>query len=177
MTPGAADTSGRRASFLRGLPVQISNPKALLFFVAILPQFIDRGRPIGMQIVIFGVTSIVIESWGAQGQAGGGPAPGAGGLGAYAKGTLAVTPGQVMNLVKNSGTLSAAEKFNLLAPQEKRVVALLAEGLTNKEIGGRLGLTEKTVKNYLAGIFTKLNITRRTQAATLFTEAAGSDSR
>lgn len=85
--------------------------------------------------------------------------------------------GQVMNLVKNRGTPSATQKINLLAPQEKRVVTLLAEGLTNKEIGGRLGLTEKTVKNYLAGIFTKLNITRRTQAATLFAEAAGSDSR
>lgn len=60
-TAGAADSSGRRSSFLRGLLVQISNPKALLFFVAILPQFIDRGRPIGMQILILGVTSILIE--------------------------------------------------------------------------------------------------------------------
>lgn len=79
--------------------------------------------------------------------------------------------GQVMNLVKNRGTPGAAEKLNQLSPQERRVVALLAGGLTNKEIGDQLGLTEKTVKNYLATIFTKLNIARRTQAATLFTEA------
>ena len=79
--------------------------------------------------------------------------------------------GQVMNLVKNRGTPSAAEKLSQLSPQERRVVALLAGGLTNKEIGDQLGLTEKTVKNYLATIFTKLNIARRTQAATLFTEA------
>ncbi|MDI1337618.1 MAG: response regulator transcription factor [Lacunisphaera sp.] len=79
--------------------------------------------------------------------------------------------GQVMNLVKNRGTPSAVEKLSLLSPQERRVVALLAAGLTNKEIGDQLGLTEKTVKNYLATIFSKLNIARRTQAATLYTEA------
>lgn len=79
--------------------------------------------------------------------------------------------GQVLNLVKHRGEVTAADRLKLLSPQERRVVAYLAEGLTNKEIGDRLGLTEKTVKNYLATIFTKLNITRRTQAAALFVEA------
>ncbi len=79
--------------------------------------------------------------------------------------------GKVMNLVKNRGAPGAAEKLAQLSPQEHRVVALLASGLTNKEIGDQLGLTEKTVKNYLATIFSKLNITRRTQAAALFVEA------
>ncbi len=79
--------------------------------------------------------------------------------------------GQVLNLVRQHGTLSAAEKFNQLSLQERRVVALLAEGLTNKEIGDRLDLTEKTVKNYLATVFTKLNIARRAQAAAIFVEA------
>ncbi|HEY0863556.1 MAG TPA: response regulator transcription factor [Lacunisphaera sp.] len=78
---------------------------------------------------------------------------------------------QVLNLVKNRGEMTAAGKLNQLSPQERRVVAYLAEGLTNKEIGDRLGLTEKTVKNYLATIFSKLNIARRTQAAALFVEA------
>jgi DNA-binding NarL/FixJ family response regulator len=85
--------------------------------------------------------------------------------------------GQVMNLVKNRGTPSAAEKLGQLSPQERRVVSLLASGLTNKEIGDQMGLTEKTVKNYLATIFTKLNISRRAQAATLYTEAARGDGR
>lgn len=85
--------------------------------------------------------------------------------------------GQVMNLVKNRGTPSAAEKLAQLSPQERRVVSLLASGLTNKEIGDQMGLTEKTVKNYLATIFTKLNISRRAQAATLYTEAARADGR
>ena len=82
--------------------------------------------------------------------------------------------GQVMNLVRNQGTPSAAAKLNQLSPQERRVVALLAGGLTNKEIGDQLGLTEKTVKNYLATIFSKLNISRRAQAAALFVEAGRS---
>jgi len=79
--------------------------------------------------------------------------------------------GQVLNLVKNRGTPTPAERLSQLSPQERRVVALLAGGGTNKEIGDQLGLTEKTVKNYLATIFSKLNITRRTQAAALYVEA------
>jgi two-component system, NarL family, response regulator DevR len=55
-----------------------------------------------------------------------------------------------------------------LAPQEERVLALVAEGLTNKEIGVALQLSDKTVKNYLSNIFQKLHITRRAQAATFF---------
>ena len=55
-----------------------------------------------------------------------------------------------------------------LAPQEERVLALVAEGLTNKEIGVALQLSDKTVKNYLSNMFQKLHITRRAQAATFF---------
>lgn len=79
--------------------------------------------------------------------------------------------GQVLNLVRHKGVQSAADRLAVLSAQERRVVALLASGLTNKEIGDQLALTEKTVKNYLATIFSKLNITRRTQAATLYVEA------
>ena len=82
--------------------------------------------------------------------------------------------GQVLNLVRQRGSLSAEEKFHQLSPQERRVVAFLADGKTNKEIGDQLGLTEKTVKNYLATIFTKLHIARRAQAAALYVEAVKS---
>lgn len=82
--------------------------------------------------------------------------------------------GQVLNLVKHHGEMTAASRLNQLSPQERRVVAFLADGLTNKEIGDRLGLTEKTVKNYLATVFTKLNIARRSQAAALYVEAGKS---
>ena len=95
-------------------------------------------------------------------------------LRAVARGDSVLDPSmaaQVLNLVKHRGQTSPAEKLRLLSPQERRVVALLTSGLTNKEIGDQLGLTEKTVKNYLATIFSKLNITRRTQAAALFAES------
>lgn len=78
---------------------------------------------------------------------------------------------QVMHLMRQGSEGSAGAKLRALSAQERKVVALLTEGLTNKEIGGRLGLTEKTVKNYLATVFDKLGITRRAQAAALFTEA------
>lgn len=55
-----------------------------------------------------------------------------------------------------------------LSAQEERVLALVAEGKTNKEIAATLGLSDKTVKNYLANVFQKLRITRRAQAAAFF---------
>jgi two-component system, NarL family, response regulator DevR len=55
-----------------------------------------------------------------------------------------------------------------LSPQEERVLALVAEGKTNKEIANNLRLSDKTVKNYLANVFQKLHLTRRTQAAAFF---------
>jgi len=48
------------------------------------------------------------------------------------------------------------------------VLALIAEGQTNKEVANGLGLAEKTVKNYLSNIFEKLHVSRRSQAAAMF---------
>ena len=55
-----------------------------------------------------------------------------------------------------------------LSAQQQRVLALLAEGKTNKEIGSSLELSDKTVKNYVRFIFQKMKVTRRGQAAALF---------
>lgn len=77
---------------------------------------------------------------------------------------------QVVRMVQHQSGPSAANKIKSLSHQEQRVVALLASGLTNKEIGEKLSLSEKTVKNYLANIFEKLGITRRSQAAALYVE-------
>jgi DNA-binding NarL/FixJ family response regulator len=52
-----------------------------------------------------------------------------------------------------------------LTPQEKRILELIGEGLTNRQIGDHLFLAEKTVKNYISGLFAKLGMERRTQAA------------
>jgi DNA-binding NarL/FixJ family response regulator len=54
-----------------------------------------------------------------------------------------------------------------LSPHEERVLALVAEGKTNREVATSLNLRDKTVKNYLANVFQKLQITRRAQAAAL----------
>lgn len=67
--------------------------------------------------------------------------------------------------IKNRGASFASDK---LSPQEERVLALVADGKTNREIAEALGLREKTIKNYLANIFDKLHITRRSQAAAYF---------
>jgi DNA-binding NarL/FixJ family response regulator len=56
-----------------------------------------------------------------------------------------------------------------LSPQQQYIFALVAEGKTNKEIGALLELSEKTVKSSIRFIFQKLNVTRRAQAAALFT--------
>jgi len=56
-----------------------------------------------------------------------------------------------------------------LSTQQQRVLELVAEGKTNKEIGSSLDLSDKTVKNYIRFIFQKLKVTRRAQAAALFT--------
>jgi DNA-binding NarL/FixJ family response regulator len=56
-------------------------------------------------------------------------------------------------------------RLRLLTQQEQRVLALLSEGLTNGDIGQRLGLAPKTVKNYVSSILAKLGMQRRTQAA------------
>jgi two-component system, NarL family, response regulator DevR len=62
------------------------------------------------------------------------------------------------------GTEQATELARL-TPQEHRVASLLAEGLTNRQIGDRLGLAEKTVKNHVSAVLTKLGAHNRTEAA------------
>jgi two-component system response regulator DevR len=60
------------------------------------------------------------------------------------------------------------KQSSLLSGQEQRVLALVAKGCTNKEIGQELGLSPKTVTNYLYRLYKKLQIKRRSQAATFF---------
>lgn len=76
----------------------------------------------------------------------------------------------VLKLVR-SGSNPPAEhdKLATLSAQERRVLAFVAEGKTNKEIAEQMILSDKTVKNYLSNIFEKLKINRRSQAAVLYT--------
>jgi two-component system response regulator DevR len=57
------------------------------------------------------------------------------------------------------------ERLANLTPQEGKILALLAEGLTNRQIGEQLFLAEKTVKNYVSNLLMKMGMSRRTEAA------------
>jgi DNA-binding NarL/FixJ family response regulator len=57
------------------------------------------------------------------------------------------------------------DELSALTDQERKVLELIAEGLTNRQIGERMFLAEKTVKNYASNMFTKLGMSRRTEAA------------
>ncbi|MEQ1681420.1 MAG: response regulator transcription factor [Nitrospira sp.] len=70
--------------------------------------------------------------------------------------------------LKHVYTEPGQSKRPLLSPQEQRLLPLVAKGLTNKEIAKDLNLSEKTVKNYLANIYSKLNIGRRSQIAAFY---------
>ena len=62
-------------------------------------------------------------------------------------------------------------RLESLTEQERRILTLIAEGLTNRQIGVRLGLAEKTVKNYVSSLLSKMGMHSRTQAA-LFVAAS-----
>jgi two-component system response regulator DevR len=77
---------------------------------------------------------------------------------------------RVMGRVKNLTEPVIKDKLDSLSAQERKVVALVAEGKTNKEIATDMGLSDKTVKNYLSNILDKLQFTRRSQAAAFFVQ-------
>jgi DNA-binding NarL/FixJ family response regulator len=64
-------------------------------------------------------------------------------------------------------------ELKLLTEQERRILEYVAEGLTNREIAGKMFLAEKTVKNYVSSVLAKLGLERRTQAAVLATKLLG----
>jgi DNA-binding NarL/FixJ family response regulator len=89
-------------------------------------------------------------------------------LRAVQSGERYVTPALTAHLFAAPLLASArvlADPLAGLTAREERVLALIAEGLSNKEIGGRLELSEKTVKHYLTIILDKLHVRTRVQAA------------
>jgi two-component system response regulator DevR len=66
-------------------------------------------------------------------------------------------------------------RFESLNARERQIMALIADGLTNREIGLRLSLAEKTVKNYVSGLLNKLGLQRRTQAAVMHLQSRTRD--
>ena len=73
-------------------------------------------------------------------------------------------------LERMRATATRSDPLAELTDQERTVLSLIGEGLTNREIGERMFLAEKTVKNYVSHLLAKLGMQRRTQAAVLATE-------
>jgi DNA-binding NarL/FixJ family response regulator len=62
------------------------------------------------------------------------------------------------------------ERLSRLTEQERRILALIAEGLTNRQIANEMHLAEKTIKNYVSNLLAKLGMERRTEAAVFATK-------
>jgi two-component system response regulator DevR len=71
----------------------------------------------------------------------------------------------VLDRLRHSKHLLKDEKLATLSAQEEKVLALVAQGKTNNQIGQELFLAEKTVKNYVSSILAKLDVGRRSEAA------------
>jgi DNA-binding NarL/FixJ family response regulator len=71
----------------------------------------------------------------------------------------------VLDRLRKGKQLLGDEKLARLSPQEERILQQIADGKTNKEIGDDLSLAEKTVKNYVSSILSKLEVARRAEAA------------
>ncbi len=69
-----------------------------------------------------------------------------------------------------------SDPLSELTAQERRILELIGEGLTNRQIGERMYLAEKTVKNYVSALFAKLGMERRTQAAAYAARVFAEDS-
>ncbi len=94
-----------------------------------------------------------------------------GAIEAVARGQSILDPAVTRTVLDGMRSMSVPANppsHSLLSPQEQHVLALVAEGKTNKEIAACLGLSYKTVKNYLSNVFQKLQVSHRSQAAAFF---------
>jgi DNA-binding NarL/FixJ family response regulator len=100
------------------------------------------------------------------------------GIKAVAEGQSILDPRVTQAVLKQltAGVKPSAHGDEELSPQERRVLTCVVEGKTNKQIAAALGLSDKTVKNYLSNAFQKLHVTRRSHAAVLFSRIASEKS-
>jgi DNA-binding NarL/FixJ family response regulator len=78
---------------------------------------------------------------------------------------------RVLERIRNG--VERPRELRNLSEQETRILEYIAQGLTNREIAGKMFLAEKTVKNYVSSLLAKLGLERRTQAAVLATRLLG----
>jgi DNA-binding NarL/FixJ family response regulator len=72
---------------------------------------------------------------------------------------------RVLERVRRMAAGESNDELSILTAQERKILMLVAEGKTNKEIAADVFLSDKTVKNYVSSILSKLNLERRAQAA------------
>jgi DNA-binding NarL/FixJ family response regulator len=77
------------------------------------------------------------------------------------------TTAQVMERLRSGPTDGRPDPLADLTAREREILDLIGDGLTNRQIGERLFLAEKTIKNYVSNLLAKLGMERRTQAAVL----------
>ncbi len=94
-----------------------------------------------------------------------------------AAGESLLDPGVTAKVLERMRRLAAgeADELAVLSPQERKILALIAEGKTNKEIAEEVFLSDKTVKNYVSSILGKLNLRRRSEAAAFMAERRAKD--
>lgn len=80
---------------------------------------------------------------------------------------------KVLARMRELATGNHKDKLSELSEQERRILGLIAEGKTNREIAGIVYLSEKTVKNYVSNILDKLNLSRRSEAAAYWVRKYG----
>jgi two-component system, NarL family, response regulator DevR len=85
--------------------------------------------------------------------------------------------GRVLERVRRIATADQPDELAQLTAQERKILLLVAEGKTNKEIAADVFLSDKTVKNYVSSILAKLNLERRAQAAAYMSKLRGSRDR
>lgn len=82
---------------------------------------------------------------------------------------------RVLERIRTAKADTKDAKLAHLSPTEDRILEKIAEGFTNRQIGDRIHLSEKTVKNYVSSILKKLEVTRRAEAASYITRARMQD--
>ncbi len=88
-----------------------------------------------------------------------------------AEGQSLIDPALTARVMERLRGKQEDERISKLSPQERRILDLIAEGKTNRQIGAEMFLAEKTVKNYVSNLLAKMGFSRRTEAAVYATRA------
>jgi DNA-binding NarL/FixJ family response regulator len=94
-----------------------------------------------------------------------------------AEGQSLIDPALTASVMERLRGKQEDERISRLSPQERRILDLIAEGKTNRQIGAEMFLAEKTVKNYVSNLLAKMGFSRRTEAAVYAARSKSGQSR